>query len=118
MSTDSAAPTATRCVRKGPKEDGVPNGIRTRVLALKGPRPGPLDDGDRREKPSECSMGSHAPAVGAAASELQGAWQVTDARAGLYIFAGTHYSMMAATTDRPDITDLSKATREDLLALY
>ena len=25
---------------------GVPNGIRTRVLALKGPRPGPLDDGD------------------------------------------------------------------------
>jgi hypothetical protein len=26
--------------------DGVPNGIRTRVLALKGPRPGPLDDGD------------------------------------------------------------------------
>src|SRR4051812_50230757 len=26
----------------------VPNGIRTRVLALKGPRPGPLDDGDRR----------------------------------------------------------------------
>ena len=27
---------------------GVPNGIRTRVLALKGPRPGPLDDGDVR----------------------------------------------------------------------
>ena len=26
--------------------DGVPNGIRTRVLALKGPYPGPLDDGD------------------------------------------------------------------------
>ena len=26
--------------------DGVPNGIRTRVLALKGPRPRPLDDGD------------------------------------------------------------------------
>src|SRR5262249_30957332 len=25
---------------------GVPNGIRTRVSALKGPRPGPLDDGD------------------------------------------------------------------------
>ena len=24
----------------------VPSGIRTRVLALKGPRPGPLDDGD------------------------------------------------------------------------
>ncbi len=31
---------STRC--------GVPNGIRTRVLALKGPRPGPLDDGDRK----------------------------------------------------------------------
>ena len=28
------------------KKVGVPNGIRTRVLALKGPRPGPLDDGD------------------------------------------------------------------------
>jgi hypothetical protein len=28
---------------------GVPNGIRTRVLALKGPRPGPLDDGDTRK---------------------------------------------------------------------
>ena len=27
---------------------GVPSGIRTRVLALKGPRPGPLDDGDSR----------------------------------------------------------------------
>jgi hypothetical protein len=27
---------------------GVPNGIRTRVLALKGPRPRPLDDGDTR----------------------------------------------------------------------
>ncbi len=26
----------------------VPNGIRTRVLALKGPRPRPLDDGDTR----------------------------------------------------------------------
>src|SRR5690349_5638513 len=25
---------------------GVPDGIRTRVLALKGPRPRPLDDGD------------------------------------------------------------------------
>jgi len=54
----------------------------------------------------------------AAASPLQGAWQVTDGRAGLYIFAGTHYSMMAATSDRPDITDLSKASREELIALY
>ena len=30
--------------------NGVPNGIRTRVLALKGPRPGPLDDGDTRAR--------------------------------------------------------------------
>ena len=30
-----------------PTERGVPSGIRTRVLALKGPRPRPLDDGDR-----------------------------------------------------------------------
>ena len=35
---------------------GVPNGIRTRVLALKGPRPGPLDDGDRRGKPYKLNM--------------------------------------------------------------
>jgi hypothetical protein len=61
---------------------------------------------------------SHAPSVRAAATELQGAWQVTDGRAGLYIFAGTHYSMMAATTNRPDITDLTMASRDDLLALY
>src|SRR5436853_7876647 len=54
----------------------------------------------------------------AAASPLQGAWQVTDGRAGLYIFAGTHYSMMAAATDRPDITDLTKASREEVIALY
>src|SRR5690349_19096993 len=34
------------CLRNRPPMHGVPNGIRTRVLALKGPRPGPLDDGD------------------------------------------------------------------------
>ena len=34
-------------------EKSVPNGIRTRVLALKGPRPGPLDDGDLRGKPTD-----------------------------------------------------------------
>jgi hypothetical protein len=37
-------------------EDGVPNGIRTRVLALKGPRPGPLDDGDGWEECRILSM--------------------------------------------------------------
>src|SRR5262249_36625933 len=32
---------------------GVPNRIRTRVLALKGPRPGPLDDGDLGRTPNK-----------------------------------------------------------------
>src|SRR6185503_6636270 len=48
-------PAFTRC--------GVPDGIRTRVLALKGPRPGPLDDGDSGwqvrcpcEQPCNCSL--------------------------------------------------------------
>jgi ascorbate-specific PTS system EIIC-type component UlaA len=58
------------------------------------------------------------PIVRAQTNPLRGAWQVQDMRAGLYIFGETHYSMMAASTDRPDITDLSKATREELLALY
>src|SRR5438045_2438726 len=61
---------------------------------------------------------SHSRIVRAQASPLLGAWQVTDGLAGLYIFAGTHYSMMAAATDRPDITDLSMASRDDLVALY
>jgi hypothetical protein len=34
------------CDRDRPNICGVPSGIRTRVSALKGPRPGPLDDGD------------------------------------------------------------------------
>ena len=49
--------SANRLIRSGTSEErklvvgievkgGVPNGIRTRVLALKGPYPGPLDDGD------------------------------------------------------------------------
>jgi site-specific DNA recombinase len=49
---------------------GVPNGIRTRVLALKGPRPGPLDDGDLSERnlmiarhfghTAQCQISAHA----------------------------------------------------------
>jgi hypothetical protein len=39
-------------------ERGVPNGIRTRVLALKGPRPRPLDDGDPRETTADDTTGS------------------------------------------------------------
>ena len=30
-----------------PEDDGVPSGIRTRVAAVKGQRPRPLDDGDQ-----------------------------------------------------------------------
>ena len=96
------------------------------------------------EKPYECSMvtggadmvkravmfvalgalvllPAHARIVSAAANPLQGAWQIMDPSgrtAGLYIFAGTHYSMMAASTERPDIADLSKATADEVRALY
>jgi hypothetical protein len=38
--------TVTYVTGMDPREIGVPDGIRTRVLALKGPRPRPLDDGD------------------------------------------------------------------------
>ena len=64
---------------------------------------------------------AHTRNVIAATNPLQGVWQVMDASgrsAGLYIFAGTHYSMMAASTERPDIVDLSKATADEMRALY
>jgi len=56
----------------------------------------------------------------AAESPLQGAWQVnaSSGMAGLFIFSATHYSMMAASTERPDIADLSKATADEVRALY
>jgi hypothetical protein len=38
--------------------------------------------------------------------------------AGVYIFAGKHYSMMAASADRPDIADTSQATADELRALW
>src|SRR5262245_66353234 len=41
--------SADVCARLSTKRDGVPTGIRTRVSALKGPRPRPLDDGDSME---------------------------------------------------------------------
>jgi len=59
--------------------------------------------------------------MSAAENPLQGAWQVmnpTNAMAGIFIFSGKHYSMMAASTERPDITDLSKATADEMRALY
>jgi hypothetical protein len=56
----------------------------------------------------------------AADNPLQGAWQVTNANgfAGIFIFSAKHYSMMAASTERPDISDLSKATADEMRALY
>ena len=57
----------------------------------------------------------------AAENPLQGAWQVKNppnGMAGIFIFSGKYYSMMAASTERPDITDLSQATADDLRALY
>ena len=52
---------------------------------------------------------------------LEGVWQVEAAGrpvAGVYIFAHTHYSMMAASTDRPDNVDVAKASADDLRALW
>jgi hypothetical protein len=56
----------------------------------------------------------------AAENLLQGAWQVnaSSGMAGIFIFSGKHYSMMAVSTERPDITDLSKATADEVRALY
>src|SRR5689334_7001281 len=50
--------TARRCPRKNPpcggfSMNGAPYGIRTRVLALRGPRPRPLDEGSE----SACAAG-------------------------------------------------------------
>ena len=56
----------------------------------------------------------------AADNPLQGAWQVTNANGlvGVFIFSAKHYSMMAASTDRPEVTDLAKATADEVRALY
>src|SRR5215471_5301333 len=58
--------------------------------------------------------------VRAADNPLQGAWQVTNANgfAGIFIFSAKHYSMMAASAERPEIADLSKATADEMRALY
>src|SRR6266852_3472750 len=55
----------------------------------------------------------------AADSPLVGAWQLDPgqpSQAALYLFTATHYSMLLAATDRPDITDMSKATADELRA--
>jgi hypothetical protein len=53
----------------------------------------------------------------AAGSPLVGVWRVDagPSAAGLYIYTPTHYSMMAASTARPEITDAT-ATADELRA--
>ena len=57
------------------------------------------------------------------ASGLVGVWQVMGGAgqqsAGLYVFTRTHYSMMVAATNRPDIADINGASAPDeLRALF
>jgi hypothetical protein len=57
----------------------------------------------------------------AAEPPLVGVWKIDDVQSGLtglYIFTPTHYSMMAATRDRPDIVDTGKATAGELRAMW
>src|SRR5262245_50601303 len=60
-------------------------------------------------------------ASAAPASALEGVWQVMEISgqplAGLYIFAGSHYSMMEAATDRTEIDD-ARATADELRAVW
>ena len=57
-------------------------------------------------------------ASAAPGNPLVGVWQVAAPLAGLYIFTPTHYSMMAATTDRPDNVDANRATADEMRALW
>jgi hypothetical protein len=57
----------------------------------------------------------------AADSLLVGAWQLDARQSGqtaLYLFTPTRYSMVLAATDRPDIADMSKATTDELRAIW
>jgi len=57
----------------------------------------------------------------AADARLVGAWQLDpgqSGQAGLYLFTPTRYSMVLAATDRPDLADMSKATTEELRAIW
>jgi hypothetical protein len=57
----------------------------------------------------------------AADSPLVGAWQLDPGQPGqaaLYLFTPTRYSMVLAATDRPDIADMSKATADELRAMW
>src|SRR5690242_2554761 len=54
-------------------------------------------------------------------SPLVGAWQLDSgqaSQAGLYLFTATRYSMTLAATDRPDVADTSKATADELRAVW
>jgi len=65
---------------------------------------------------------AHISVSAAASGPLEGVWQVKDVGgmpvAGLYVFTGTHYSMMFATKDRPQIDDTNKATADELRAMW
>jgi hypothetical protein len=57
----------------------------------------------------------------AADSPSVGAWQLDPGQSGqaaLYLFTPTRYSMVFAATDRPDIADMSKATADELRAIW
>src|SRR5579863_6652501 len=57
----------------------------------------------------------------AADSPLVGAWQLdsgNSAQAALYLFTPTRYSMILAASGRPDIADTSKATADELRAIW
>lgn len=57
----------------------------------------------------------------AADSPLVGAWQIDPGEPGrtaLYLFTPTHYSMVLAATGRPDIADTSKASADELRAVW
>jgi hypothetical protein len=57
----------------------------------------------------------------AANTPLVGAWQLDSeqsSQVALYLFTPTRYSMVLAATNRPDIADTSKATADELRALW
>lgn len=58
----------------------------------------------------------------AADAPIEGVWRVVESggrpAAGLYIFTKTHYSMVLALPDRPDVADTSKATADELRAVW
>jgi hypothetical protein len=57
----------------------------------------------------------------AADSPLVGAWQLDSEQSGqaaLYLFTPTRYSMTLAGANRPDIADMSKASADELRAIW